>query len=308
MGRWIAVAVAGLLLVACSADEPASAPDAVEEPEVEPEEPLDADGGLGFQSAALSGGEQPATAPDAEQPIEEQLPPLPDGVPPPTGERVIKEGTMTVEVGEDEFDAAYARVIDAAARLGGMVIASTSRSIEDGGTSGSITVRVPVEAYEDLLTSVGGIGTVRHRQITAQDVTTEYVDLQSRLRHLEAQEAFYLGLMDRAEVVGDAIAVHQHLNGIQEQMEQVKGRIQYLDARTSFSTLTVELYEPGADTLVVEDEEDRPTLAAYWERARDAFVNAVGGLLIAGMFLAPLLIPALLALAVWRATRRPAGA
>jgi hypothetical protein len=195
-----------------------------------------------------------------------------------------------LEVGDGDFDRAYAEVVEVASRLGGGVVSSTTRTLEDGsGTSGSVTVRVPADEYEDLLVGVADIGEVRRRDVTASDVSTEFVDLQARQRNLEAQERFYLDLLGRAQGVPDAISIQTQLNGITEQLEQVKGRIEYLDERTSFSTLTVELFEPGTALPALGDD-GRPSFARFWELTRDAFVNVVGAALVALGFLAPVAI------------------
>jgi hypothetical protein len=232
---------------------------------------------------------------------------LPDPPPAAPGDRIIKEGTVTVEVAQDGFTSAFDEVVALARRLGGSVLASTTRRTDDGATFGSVTLRVPVGAFEDLLTGVDGVGEVLAQNSTSQDVSTEFVDLQSRLRHLEAQERFYLGLLDKAQVVGDAIAVQQQLEGIQGQIEQIKGRIAFLDERTTFSTLTVELREPDVAPGLVESESasERPSLAGYWQTARDAFVNVVGALLVSLLFLLPLLLPLGAAVVAWRVLRRP---
>lgn len=229
---------------------------------------------------------------------------LPEPAPTSSGERIIKDGTVSVEVDGDRFDAAFSRVVAAATDLGGTVVSSTTTAADGGGASGSITVRVPVERYEQLLVGVGDIGTVVSREVTAQDVTAEFTDLESRLRHLRAQERFYLELLEQAETVGDAIAVQQELHDVQAQTEQVRGRIELLDARTTYSTLTVELFEPGAPSQLAGAEGARPDLGAYWITARDAFVNVVGGMLVVAFFLAPLLLPAALGALAWQVTRR----
>lgn len=232
-----------------------------------------------------------------------QATPLPEPAQVRSGERVIKEGTMTIEVDEGAFLAAYQRVVVTARELGGHVTASTSASTDDGGTSGSVTVRVPVDRYEDLLTRIGGVGTLRNQDITSQDVTGEFTDLESRLRHLRAQEAFYLGLLEEAEGVQDAIAVKQQLDGIQSEIERAQGRLDVLDDRTSYSTLTVQLVEPGTSPVLTAAG-DRPTLSRYWAIARDGFVTVIGWILVASVSLAPLLVALALAAVVWRATRR----
>ncbi len=308
----IAAALLVVLLAGCSAE--GASTDAA----VEAEQPRDVGGG----AVALGGGadtdaaadEQGGTAaaPAPAAPGDDggdQVPQLPPEAAPDlaVGDRVIKEGTVTVEVEAGSFDEAYAEIVEAARRVGGTVVASTTRSTSaDGGTSGSVSVRVPVESYEDLLVGVGRVGRVRSREVTAQDVSTEFVDLQSRQRNLEAQERFYLGLLEEAAGVQDAIAVQQQLNGITEQLEQVKGRIAYLDERTTYSTLTVQLVEPGGPLLLADEPDAGPSIARYWETARRAFVNVVGSVLVAVGFLAPLLLIGLVAaVAVRLLTRRP---
>lgn len=258
-----------------------------------PEQGMDDDGEAAGEATGIAGG-----AGDVGQ--------LPERPVTRTGERLIKEGSMTVEVAEGGFMGAYQRVIVAARDLGGFMVASNSASTGDGGTSGSVTVRVPVDRYEDLLTGVGRIGTVLRQEISSRDVTAEFTDLRSRLRHLRAQEVFYLDLLDEARSVQDAISVKQQLDGIQAQIEQAQGRLNLLEDRSSYSTLTVEIIEPG--TTVVAHTGGRPLLADYWETARDGFVTVVGWLLVSAVSLAPLLLPLLLAFVLWRVLRRRAAA
>jgi hypothetical protein len=264
------------------------------------------------ETVALSGGqaeEQPAddgadgADADAEPPAVEELPDAPAVRP---GDRVIKEGTISVEVEAGTFDRAFMAVIAKARSFDGDVVGSSTSTADNGDTFGSVTVRVPVANFEDLVVGVGDIGAVRNRDVGSQDVSAEFTDLESRLRHLKAQERFYLGLFEKADTVQDAISVQQQLDGIQSQIEKAQGRINFLDDRTSFSTLTVELFEPGAGGPLAQEEEptDRPSLAHYWDTARDAFVNVVGAMLVAGLFLLPLLVPMAVVGALWVARRR----
>ena len=264
---------------------------------------------LGGAATTAEGGDVVADppAPDdpsaGDVPVIEELPDAPAARP---GDRVIKEGTVSVEVGEGRFDQAFIAVIARARAFDGDVVGSSTTTADNGDTFGSVTVRVPVENFEDLVVGMGEIGTVRNRDVGSQDVSAEFTDLEARLRHLQAQERFYLGLFDKADSVQDAISVQQQLEGIQSQIEQAQGRLNFLDDRTSFSTLTVELFEPGAGgPLVAEDEPvDRPSLARYWNTARDAFVNVVGGMLVVFLFLLPLLVPLAVIGALWMMRRR----
>ncbi|MBA2730020.1 MAG: DUF4349 domain-containing protein [Euzebyaceae bacterium] len=219
-----------------------------------------------------------------------------------TGERVIKDGTIVLEIGEGTFDTAFAEVVRASDRLGGTVVATTTDNSVDGPPAGTVTVRVPADQYEQLLISMRDFGIVRNRRISSEDVSTEYVDLQSRLRQQEAQERFYLGLLTEARDVEDAIAIQQQLQGLQSDIERIKGRLQFIDDRTTFSTLTVELYEPGG--IPVTEPPSGPSLAAAWLQAREAFVTVIGALLVTTVALLPLLLIAAAGWGAWRWSRR----
>lgn len=219
------------------------------------------------------------------------------------GDRVIKEGTISVRVDPGDFDRAFAEVVARAQALGGDVVASSSSMDDDGRVRGSLTVRVPVRSYEDLLTGIGDVGEITDRSITSQDVTAEFTDLESRLRHLRAQESFYLGLLDQAETVQDAIAVQQQLDDVTGQIEQITGRLAVLEDRTSFSTLTVRLTEAPAGEAVGEASEEPTGFAAYWATAQEVLVNVLGALLVSVFFAAPFVVLGLLGWLLWRVVR-----
>ncbi len=275
----------------------------------------DGSGGSAAEDGLAGDGEERVSAPDGidgaagdeGQEAGGTAASLPDIVPVSSGDRIIKDGEVSLEVAEGRFDTVFERLVVAADDLGGTVVATRTRTLREGRPAGTVTVRVPVDQYERLLVAVREYGTIRSRRITSQDVSTEYVDLQARLRQQQAQERFYLGLLERAEDVEDAIAVQQQLQGIQVEIERLRGRIQFLDDRTSYSTLTVEIFEPGAAPLVNAEGPITPSLARYWQHARAGLVRVIGTLLVAVTVLAPLWIPALIALVVWRALRRRAG-
>lgn len=298
-GRRPAVLLIGLLLLAlvgsaCSSD---AADETSESADVADDrvsgEFEDADFGVAADAAA----DEVAAEPQA--PTGADAPPLTTAA---TGERIIKEGTVTVEVRPGEFDTAFAQLIARAQALGGHVSGSSSSTDADGLVSGQITIRVPVRNFEDLLTTIGDAGEIVDRNVTSQDVSEEYTDLESRRRNLQAQERFYLGLLEQAETINDAISVQQQLNGIQEAIEQITGRLNLLEDRSSFSTLTIRIREQGADA--VEPVRDGNDLSSYVETAQDTLIGTIGALLIALTFALPFLVLLGIGLLIWRAVRR----
>ena len=297
LGLTLAIAV----LAGCSGGSEDAAEGAAEAPQraAAPDQAPAEEAGVGGGDEGGAGEAAVADADDAAG--GKGVPPLTQVVA-ATNDRIVREGTMRLEVEEAGFDAAFDRVITTAERLGGTVLSSDATSDDEGLTSGSVTVRVPAQNYDRLLTGVSEIGTVRERSITSEDVSGEFVDLEARLRHNEAQERFYLSLLEQSEGVEDAIAVQQRVADIQQTIEQIKGRLSYLEERTSFSRLTVELYETGSPFQPGGGAE--PRFAEYWESARNGFVAVVGTMLVLATALLPLTLLGLVILLAIRYYRR----
>ena len=89
------------------------------------------------------------------------------------------------------------------------------------------------------------MGEVISTEVSTSDVSAEYFDLECRLRHLQAEEAFYLSLIGEAKSVQEMISIREHLSSVQLEKEQVQGRINFLDQQVEFSTLTLSVDEVG---------------------------------------------------------------
>lgn len=239
----------------------------------------------GIAGGSAGGGGGPAPAPEA-------LPPIDAG-------RVIKTATLQLEMDEKGFDAAHDRALSLVANAGGFVQNSNLRP--DRAT---LTFRVPADKFEAALADLRALGEVKDEVVTGEDVSEEYVDLEARLRHWRAQEAVFLELLTKAKSVAETVEIRRELSTIQQTIEQLEGRIRFLDDRTGFSTVTLEMFVPGAG-LTRPEESTGPSLSEAWEDAWDAAVTVVGGTLITLGVLIPLgAIVGLVVLVAWLALRR----
>ena len=143
---------------------------------------------------------------------------------------------------------AWSKVLKVASTFGGYVVDSKRNASKgkDQNLSGAIALRVPSATFEDALAAVRTFGKVRIDSSGSQDVTQEFVDNESRLRNLRAQEAVLLKLMEKAKWVAESIQVQNSLSGVQGGIEQITGRQNLLRAQTDLSTITVALAKPGA--------------------------------------------------------------
>jgi hypothetical protein len=185
-------------------------------------------------------------------------------------QKVIKTSYMSLEI--EDYKEATVEIETIAQTHGGYVSDSSVRDI-DGRKIGYITIRVPEKSFEDAIAGLESVGTLKEKNISLQDVTEEYIDLQARLDNLERQEERYLEILDMATTVEDILQVESQLERIRGQIESLQGRLNYLNNRISLSTIQVQLEEPKE---VVHESK----VGEAFDRAIDAFLQAVRGIII----------------------------
>jgi len=202
--------------------------------------------------------------------------------------KVIKNGQVELRVERDTFDESVREVYLLAGRLQGIV---QSTAIDDSGEGrGAVVIRVPSDRFEDALDDLRDIGRIESQYVDTQDVTEEFVDLESRIRNARSAERVLLNLMDEATTIADTIRVQNQLERVQENIERMRGRLRVLDDQTSFSTLAVDVIEAGAPK---EDPEDDGALVKAWRDAVDGFLGVVSAVIVASGVLLPVAIMAL---------------
>lgn len=113
----------------------------------------------------------------------------------------------------------------------------------------AITIGVPVDEFENVLSRLRGLAIkVVDETAAGDDVTDQYVDLQSQLNNLEATRARIQDFLKDAKTIDEALRINQELSNIEGQIEQIKGQMNYLNDRSAYSTITLNL-EPEFPVL-----------------------------------------------------------
>ena len=160
---------------------------------------------------------------------------------------VIRTAQLGVEVPDIEQSLAQVRAI--ASRGGGYVSASNTHfeKVNDQDRMvADLTIQVRSEAVDATLSDLRALGKVTSENSGSQDVTEEYVDLDSNLRNLQASETAILKLMDRATQIQDILSLQRELTNVRGQIERIQGRKTYLERRTDMATISVSLRLPPA--------------------------------------------------------------
>ncbi|MDQ3985741.1 MAG: DUF4349 domain-containing protein [Actinomycetota bacterium] len=241
-----------------------------------------------------SGGDQPMGVPEAAGGA--AILPRAGGSVPSVSASVIKTAQLELEVPKSEFDDAIRDAEAIAGRYGGFVF---STSVEEGEIrTGTVVIRVPSPEFEAALSDIKSAGELTEENVTGKDVSQEFIDLQARVRNLEAQEAVILELMKAAGSIPETIRVQNELSGIQLEIERLKGRLRFLEDRTSFGTIAVDFRQAGAPAPSKPN-----TFEEAWQQAVDVMVAIVSGLIVSLGFVVPIGILAGIVLLVFRQLR-----
>ncbi|MCD6114807.1 DUF4349 domain-containing protein [bacterium] len=211
----------------------------------------------------------------------------------PSSRLIIKSGDLNIVV--NNVPEAARKIIKFAEEQGGWVV-SSNISKEDEIPTGSVTVRVPVDKFEKTMTYIRGLAVkVEYEKSKGKDVTEEYVDLNSRLRNLEATENQFLEIMKKAQTIDEILKVQAELTKIRGKIERTKGRILYLERSAKMATISVNL-ALSEDLLPVPPAEKwRPKYVAKqaWNNVVRFWRNVSYGVIkffVYGLIWLPLLI------------------
>ncbi|MEN6378758.1 MAG: DUF4349 domain-containing protein [Methanofastidiosum sp.] len=195
--------------------------------------------------------------------------------------KVVKNGNANIEV--ENFDSSISKIKELAIKYEGYVTNSNMWISDSETKSGNITVKIPEKRFEEFSDSLVQIGKIKSKETSGYDVTEEYIDLQARLKNLKNQEKRYTELLDMAKDVQDVLAIEVQLGRIRGEIESYEGRLKYLDNTTTFGTFYINLYEP-------EKIAHEWGIKNTFDRAIDAFIVSVAGIIILGGFFIPILI------------------
>ena len=146
----------------------------------------------------------------------------------------VYQSTLWLRV--DDVDAALESLVEHTRRMGGYIVSS----FRDGSDSARLTVRVPVETFDDARKTFSAIALeVEREETTNEDVTEQYVDLESRLRNWQAAESQYLELLQDARNVDEALQVQNRLFQVREDIERIQGQMQLLEHTSETAAITI---------------------------------------------------------------------
>jgi hypothetical protein len=180
-------------------------------------------------------------------------------------QKIIKSASLAFET--QELDATHRKILQLAQQYKGIVQEDNSGKSYDR-IYRNIIIRIPSENFQKIVDGISdGVKYFDRREISRQDVTEEFVDIEARLKAKRELEKRYLELLRQAKNVKEMLEIERELSLIREEIEAKQGRLQYLQSRVSMSTIAIEFYKTTAETGVTVSygQKIKNALLGGWE-------------------------------------------
>ncbi len=191
-----------------------------------------------------------------------------------TDRMMIYNANLSIEV--KDYHKIEAEIQEKVNITGGYIVESSIYFSGEDRISGNLVVKVPQQNFHSFINEVElNSIKVNDRRVQGNDVTEEYIDLDSRLKSKRVVEERLLGFMKEAERTEDLLKISSDLSKVQEEIEQILGRMNYLQTNVNFSTVTIQMSEKLVNVATIQDSEALNT----WVNAKSLFIDSVNGVI-----------------------------
>jgi hypothetical protein len=160
-------------------------------------------------------------------------------------QKIIKTGDIKFET--NDLGATYTQMVTAVKKHKA-IIQNDIEGNEYGSIFRKIIVRVPSKNFDVFLSDISkGVAYFDNKEISSQDVTEEYIDIDARLKAKKVLETRYLELLKKANKVSEMLEIEAQLSAIREEIEAKEGQLRYMQSQISMSTITIEFYKTVAN-------------------------------------------------------------
>lgn len=185
--------------------------------------------------------------------------------------KIIKTVYETVET--KDYNGFVERLRTAVEETGGY-FASSSYSGDGydniGNRYASFEIRIPADGLNDFTDTLGGMGSVSYYREESSDVTAAYVDVESRIAVLAAEESALLEILSKSESVSDMLEIRTRLSAVQADLASLKAQKNTYDTLVTYSTVNLTLHEVEREKAVAND--------TFFGEVGEQFVDSLYGI------------------------------
>lgn len=190
--------------------------------------------------------------------------------------KIIESGSISIET--TKFDSAVTELESMVNKYSGYIESSNvyqqginSSNYRDN-RSADYSVRIPSDKFKEFINAIGEIGVVTSKSTNANDITSSYIDTETRLKVLQAQEQRYLDILNNTGTMTEILEVENALSDVRYQIETLIGSLKQMDELIDLSTVDISIREVEK----IRDEKDVPVTLI--EKMKDTFLDAIDGI------------------------------
>ncbi|MBL8061347.1 MAG: DUF4349 domain-containing protein [Chthonomonas sp.] len=217
-----------------------------------------------------------------------------------TQRQIIRRGELMLKV--KDLREAQSQAVRYVNQVGGFVEAEQSSNLTLSVSETALTLRVPVAKFESAMETFSGLGTPLSRSVSSEDITSQVVDMEARLRVMRAQEEVYLNLLKQSRSLKDSLEVQNRLMELRQEIESIDAQLKSQRELASLSTIVLTL---RTDVKPVPEDQNEGWAQESWTAATNSLgsvARQMGAQLIGFIVFAPIWLP--FAILVWWLVRR----
>jgi hypothetical protein len=154
-------------------------------------------------------------------------------------EKIIRNAYVSIR--SSEVQESYDKTLKLVKKYNGMIVNSSTSKYESSEEA-MIEIKVPPKHFLTFLEEVKTIGEIESKNISEEDVTEEYYDIQSRLENKRKVRERLFDLLRKAYKVEEILKVEREIERVGEDIERMEGRLRYLDSKVDYARITVSIY------------------------------------------------------------------
>ncbi|WP_017297372.1 DUF4349 domain-containing protein [Nodosilinea nodulosa] len=227
---------------------------------------------------AAAGAENQALAPaaDSAAKVSEPVDPLPSSDIGQAAPQLVKQANLVLLLTDIDQGLDQVRTILQQAQ-GDVLSLQDQRSPQGAAQQITLTLRVPQAKLDAVLDSLRPLGTVQQQSLSAEDVSSQLVDLDARIKNLRQSEAALLKIMERSGEISQVLEVSRELSSVRESIERMAAQQQNLKRQVAYSQIYLTLQSPVTQVAPLRPVGE--TLGNTWEAATQSVkAFTVGGL------------------------------
>jgi hypothetical protein len=213
------------------------------------------------------------------------------------GQYVSKEGSISIKVKEGELQAKF-EDMKTQLKNGGAELGDIRYNEYGNRKQYTATVRIAPGRFEDMMAALQGIGEVKDMSVNLEDVTRQYVDLDTRINSSEVELSRLYALYNKSTKVSDLLDIEREITRVETDLELLKGEKQSLISKVERSTINITVYE---------DKPATSQLTLSLDGVSSLFFTAIGAaitlVVVAVGFLLPIAIVAAVLWFAYKAVR-----